>query len=76
MAEQIVRQREDVSSEYKWAIEDLYRNDETWEKDYNKVLKIAEKIKSFQGRLSESAGVLYKFMEKYEEMQKLAEKVP
>ncbi|MBQ2801616.1 MAG: oligoendopeptidase F [Lachnospiraceae bacterium] len=75
MAEQIVRQREDVSSEYKWAIEDLYRNDEAWEKDYNKVLKMAEKIKSFQGRLSESAGVLYKFMEKYEEMQKLAEKV-
>ena len=28
MAEQIVRQREDVSSEYKWAIEDLYENDE------------------------------------------------
>ena len=75
MAEQIVRQREEISSEYKWAIEDLYKNDEAWEQDYNKVLELAEKIKFFQGKLSESADVLYEFMGKYEEMQKLSEKV-
>lgn len=75
MAEQIVRQREEINSEYKWAIEDLYKNDEAWERDYNKVLELAEKIKSFQGKLSESAEILYEFMGKYEEMQKLSEKV-
>ncbi len=75
MAEQMVRQREEINSEYKWAIEDLYKNDEAWEKDYNKVLELAEIIKSFQGKLSESAEILYEFMGKYEEMQKLSEKV-
>lgn len=75
MTEQIVREREEISSEYKWAIEDLYKSDEVWEKDYNKVLELAEKITSFQGRLSESAEILYEFMEKFEEMEKLAEKV-
>lgn len=75
MAEQVLKQREDISSQYKWAIEDLYKDDTVWEKDYNKVLKLAEKIRSYQGKLSDGADRLYKFMQKYEEMGKLSEKV-
>lgn len=75
MAEQIVKQREDINSQYKWAIEDLYAEDAAWERDYHKVLKMAEKIKAYQGKLSQGADTLYKFMQKYEEMEKLSEKV-
>lgn len=75
MAEQIVKQREDIDSQYQWAIEDLYAEDAAWEKDYHKVLKMAEKIKAYQGKLSQGADILYKFMQKYEEMEKLSEKV-
>lgn len=75
MPEQNGKCREEISNEYKWAIEDLYKSDEEWERDYNKVLEMAEKIKAYQGKLEQSAEKLYEFMEKFEEMQKLSEKV-
>ena len=75
MAEKSVKKREDISNEYKWAIEDLYADDKLWSKDYEKVLQLAEEIKAYQGRLSESPEVLCEFMKKYEEMEQLAEKV-
>ncbi|MBQ4530674.1 MAG: oligoendopeptidase F [Lachnospiraceae bacterium] len=75
MAEKSVKKREDINNDYKWAIEDLYVDDNLWSKDYEKVITFAETIKSYQGRLSESPEVLYEFMQKYEEMEQLAEKV-
>lgn len=75
MTEKSVKKREDIGNEYKWAIEDLYAEDSLWSKDYEKVFQLAENIKSYQGRLSEGAEILYEFMQKYEEMEQLAEKV-
>ncbi len=75
MTQQIVKKREDISSEYQWAIEDLYENDAAWEQDYKKVLALSEKIKIAQGKLADSPDTLYQFMQKYEEMGKLSEKV-
>lgn len=75
MTEVSVKKREDIAKEDKWAIEDLYANDELWQQDYRQVLKLAEKLKEYQGRLSESSQVLAEFMADYESMSKLSEKV-
>lgn len=75
MAEKNVKTREDINMEDKWAIEDLYANDELWSKDYEKVLELAKQIKAYQGRVIENAETLYDFMKAYEEMSKLSEQV-
>ena len=69
------KKREEISDEFKWAIEDLYANDELWEVDFKKVGELAEKLKGFQGTLGESCEQLSQYMETYVEMSKLFEKV-
>ena len=70
-----VRKREEIAKEDMWAIEDLYEKDELWQQDYEQVLSLAEKIRKYQGRLSESSQMLMDFMADYENMSKLSEKV-
>lgn len=70
-----VRKREEIAKEDMWAIEDLYENDELWQQDYEQVLSLAEKIRRYQGSLSESSQMLMDFMADYENMSKLSEKV-
>ena len=69
------KKREEISAQYKWAIEDLYANDDLWEEDYKRVGELAEKIKDFQGTLGESPKRLYEYMEIYIAMSQLFEKV-
>ena len=73
--ENMGKKREEISDEFKWAIEDLYANDELWEVDFKKVGELAEKLKGFQGTLGESCEQLSQYMETYVEMSKLFEKV-
>nr|WP_294488721.1 oligoendopeptidase F [uncultured Anaerosporobacter sp.] len=53
--------REEIRQEDKWAIEDLFTNDEDWKKEYTLVKELCEKLQSYKGRLSESATVLVEF---------------
>lgn len=73
--ENMGKKREEISAQYKWAIEDLYANDELWEEDFKRVGELAEKIKDFQGTLGESPKRLHEYMEIYIAMSQLFEKV-
>ena len=75
MAEQGLKKREEISDEFKWAMEDFYQEEKQWHKDYEKVLCLAEELKKYEGKLAESEDDLISFMEKYEEMSKISEKV-
>ena len=60
MAERIPK-RSDVPSEYKWAIEDIYKDDAAWESDFQNAKGFVERIGEFKGQLS-SARKLYEYM--------------
>ncbi|HEX3076488.1 MAG TPA: oligoendopeptidase F [Lachnospiraceae bacterium] len=70
-----LKKREEVEQEYKWAIEDLFQNDDDWKIEYEKVKKIAEQLKTYQGKLSESADTLLAFLRLSDECGQLFERV-
>jgi len=62
-----IPQRADIEDVYKWNVEDIYPDLETWEKDFSFVKENLPLYKSYEGRLSESAETLleyFKFDEK------------
>lgn len=56
-----VKERSEISEEFKWAVNDIYRDDSCWKEDYNFVKDAVQKVKSYKGRLSESAEVLLEY---------------
>ncbi|HEX3021177.1 MAG TPA: oligoendopeptidase F, partial [Lachnospiraceae bacterium] len=70
-----LKKREEVEQEYKWAIEDLFQNDDDWKIEYEKVKKLAEQLKTYQGKLSESADTLLAFLRLSDECGQLFERV-
>lgn len=57
-----IPQRAEVSAENKWSINDIYADDEAWERDYKKADEFTEKIGSFKGELSTSADKLLEYL--------------
>ncbi|MCD8242051.1 MAG: oligoendopeptidase F, partial [Lachnospiraceae bacterium] len=70
-----MRTREEIPSEYKWAIEDLYENDERWREDYEWLKSDIPGFACYRGRLGEGADVLLAMQRSYDELNKLVEKV-
>ncbi|PAQ14379.1 oligoendopeptidase F [Bacillaceae bacterium SAOS 7] len=53
--------RSEVLEELTWKLEDIFANDEAWEKEYAEVKELSNKAQSFQGTLGENAEQLYQF---------------
>ena len=66
-----VPERLEISSQYKWSVEDIYKSDDLWEADYKKAQSYAEKIASFKGKLSESADKLLEYFRMNDELSVL-----
>lgn len=64
------RKREDIAEEYLWRLEDIYKNQDEWEKDFNRVKELIEQIGPYQGRVGESAETLKQVLEILNEMQR------
>ena len=67
--------REEVDARCKWAIEDLYKNDEDWKSDYELLKSRIPELAKFRGRLGESAQVLLSMQKLSDELNQLLEKV-
>ncbi len=67
--------RNEVEKQFTWAIEDLYVNDELWEKEYNELKDMLPEAAKYRGRLSESAQTLLDFLKLYEKLGILMERV-
>ena len=52
-----LKTRDEVDAKDKWAIEDLYKTDEEWKADYEKLKVRIPELPAYQGRLGESAEV-------------------
>ena len=58
----VIRQRDQIPAEDKWAIEDLYATDEAWEQELATVAEDQAYLASFAGRLADSAEVLLQYL--------------
>ncbi len=67
--------REEADARYKWAIEDLYKNDDDWKSDYELLKSRIPELAKFRGRLGESAEVLLSMQKVSDELNQLLEKV-
>ncbi len=63
-----VKERSEISEEFKWAVNDIYIDDSMWKKDYECVKKSVDDIKSYHGRLSESADVMLSYFKLSDEI--------
>lgn len=73
MSEERIPKRSEVPEQFKWALEDIYANDEKWAEDLQKLKAMPERIAAFKGRLSESADTLYDFMKLSDEISVLCD---
>ncbi|WP_392486693.1 oligoendopeptidase F [Haloimpatiens sp. FM7315] len=66
--------RNEVENQYKWSIEKVYENTESWEKDFGKLKSIAPKLLDFSGKLKDGE-VLLDFLKAQEKVLRLLEKL-
>ncbi len=70
-----IPQRNDISSNDKWSIEDIYPNDKAWEEDFAAAKNMPEKIASFKGLLSTKSGKLLEYLKADDEMTIVLDKL-
>lgn len=75
MASKQVLKRNEVEEKFKWAIQDIYATDDAWNEEYEKVNALLEQVAGYEGHLTESAQKLYDFLNLYEEVAVLYERV-
>ncbi|MBS8263107.1 oligoendopeptidase F [Mesobacillus boroniphilus] len=51
--------RDEAATENTWRLEDIFANDEQWEKEFNEVKGLIPSVQEYQGKLGESAEQLY-----------------
>lgn len=51
--------RSEVSAKDTWRLEDIFANDEAWEKEFNEVKGMLPEFQEYKGKLAESADQLY-----------------
>src|SRR5690554_6778828 len=55
--------RSELKVEDTWRLEDIFATDDDWEKEFQEVKKIVPEINKYNGKLSESADVLYEALQ-------------
>lgn len=62
MAEKKIPQRSEISSEFKWRLEDVYSSDKAFEDALSEAGTYPEKIEAFRGKIAESAEELLAYL--------------
>lgn len=73
--EKKLKKRSEIAQEYKWKIEDLFADDMQWQKEVEEIQALKETLKSYQGRLGESAETLYEYLSLSDQLDQLMERV-
>ena len=68
MEENKIRQRHEIPTEDKWAVEDLFATDAAWEAELATLAEDKAYMSGFAGRLGESAQTLYAYLERMEQI--------
>ena len=75
MADRGLCTREEIPAEAKWAIEDLYKNDDEWEADFTRLKEHLPELSAYEGRLGESAQTLLSMQRLCDKMNIIKKKV-
>ncbi len=67
--------RDEIPDEYKWNLNDIYDNWDDWQKGFEELSGLMDKIKEFKGRLSEGPETLLEVQQISEKMGMLSYKV-
>lgn len=70
-----VPKRNEINEDFKWRLEDIYASNDLWEKDFNRVKELAEKLSPFKAAMGDSAEKLLECLNLSTEMTRLFEKV-
>ncbi|RAK17049.1 oligoendopeptidase F [Anoxybacillus vitaminiphilus] len=60
--------RSEIPVEDTWRLEDIFPTDEAWEQEFQEVKKMIPNILNYQGKLGESADVLYEALQYQDEL--------
>ena len=69
-----LKSREEIDEKYKWNIDKLYEDVDTWESDFQNLKDISTKLSNFQGKLNDPK-LLLDYFKTEEEILRLAEKL-
>lgn len=64
---QTFKSRDEIKIEETWNLKDIYDDQSNWEKDYQEVLKMTEKLKTYDGHI-QSAQDLFDYLRLSEEL--------
>ena len=67
--------RDEVAQELTWRLEDIYPDNEAWEKELAESGELADAAASYEGKLAESADALYGALKAYDECMLKMERV-
>ncbi|MCZ0755956.1 oligoendopeptidase F [Anoxybacillus sp. J5B_2022] len=67
--------RSEIPIEETWRLEDIFPTDEAWEQEFQQVKSMIPKLSDYQGRLGESADVLYEALQYQDELSMRIEKL-
>lgn len=67
--------RNEISTDLKWKVEDLYSTDEDWKNDYKKLKESLDKIMYFKGKLGNDANIFLQCLNFSDEISQISEKV-
>ncbi len=70
-----IPQRSDTDDKYKWNLELIYPDPESWENDYDMLDENYGHLESYKGRLAESGDILYECLKLNEEIGILSDKL-
>jgi oligoendopeptidase F len=68
------KNRNEVPENEKWNLKDIYPSMEKWEEDYQQIEKIAEKLKEYDGHITDGS-LLYQYLEQKEKLSYLFNKL-
>ncbi len=69
------KNRDNISQEYKWNLNDIYSNWNEWDKDLIKLKELMSEVPKYQGKISQNSSTFVEFIELEEKVSRLLDKV-
>jgi len=70
-----IKKREEISSEFKWKLEDIYPDEQLWEQDFQAIKGLASEVEGLKGTLGSSAAALLKVLQLSDDLGRKSEKL-
>lgn len=75
MESKVLLKRDQIETKYKWAIEDLFPNDDAWKKELESTKVLMEKVDDYKGKLGDSSNILAEFLKLEDEISYHIERI-